>query len=159
MSGLVGAAQPVNIVRADDQRNLGFAFESRFVDFNETGSFVVQQLDFRSEFWPRRDCFLGSAGDGILAPTFVDEIDLISGAMSAFGFAGVARDQFGSPIAGATVKLFRTSDDVKQDTVVCDDNGAFTLRTSFYPDQHYIVVHKSGSPDVDGISVNTLIGS
>lgn len=82
------------------------------------------------------------------------------GAASRFGFVGVTRDQWGSPLKGCTVKLFRTSNDVKLDETVSDINtGAFLLNTAFYPDAHYIVTVKAGSPSVQGITVNTLIGS
>lgn len=82
------------------------------------------------------------------------------GASSRFGFVGVTRDQWGSPLRGCTVKLFRTSNDVKLDETVSDANtGAFLLNTAYYPDAHYIITVKAGSPSVQGITVNTLIGS
>jgi hypothetical protein len=80
------------------------------------------------------------------------------GARSNFGFIGTVRDANNSPVAGATVILFRTSDDAKIDKVTSGADGAYLLTTWYYPDAHYIVAFYDGTPDVQGVTVNTLIG-
>lgn len=81
------------------------------------------------------------------------------GGSSRFAFVGVTRDSVGAPAGNCSVKLFRTSDDALIDKTVSDLYGNFLLNTPFYPDQHYIVAHKTDSPPINGASVNTLIGS
>ena len=80
------------------------------------------------------------------------------GSNSRFGVQGVTRDVWNAPLGGVLVKLFRTSDDLKVDQIVSDPDGNYLVSTPYYPDAHYIVEYKVGSPDVFGTSVNTLIG-
>jgi hypothetical protein len=80
------------------------------------------------------------------------------GTNSRFGVQGVTRDEYGSPLGGVLVKLFRTSDDQKIDQIVSDSFGNYLVSTPYYPDAHYLVQYKTGTPDRFGSSVNTLIG-
>lgn len=158
MSGLIGAAQPIGAMNvANDNRAMEPQYESPFDDYGLYADVVVGQW-YGSAFWPRNDFAIGDAAQ-IEAATFNDLVDLCTGACSAYGFTGTARDRYGSAIPSAIVKLFLTADDTKIDTVTCDANGAFVLRSPYYPSTHYITVHLTGSPDVDGITANTLIGS
>lgn len=71
---------------------------------------------------------------------------------------GVTKDSAGVALAACTVQLFRTSDDSFRSGVVSDGAGNYTL----YPDvtgPFYLVAYKSGSPDVGGTTVNTLLGA
>jgi len=135
---------------------MDFIAERLFVDV-----YAIAVAPFRDAWWPRGGGFLGdSAVDfGLLEATWWGDIDQAAGASSRFGFTGVTRDALGSAVGTVTVKLFRTTDDALLDTQVSDPNGHFLLNTPYYPDYHYIVAHKSGSPDIDGVTVNTLIGS
>lgn len=83
----------------------------------------------------------------------------VAGAVSLFGMSGVTRDVYGSPLGGVTVKVFRTADDVLVSSIISDPSGNFTVTTPYYPDTHYLVTYKTGSPDVFGSSTNTLQGS
>ena len=83
--------------------------------------------------------------------------DTTRGCLGRFGVVGVTRDSYGSPLGGVTVKLYQTSSDLMVASVVSDPLGNYTVTTPFYPDQHYLVFYKSGSPDVFGTSVNTLV--
>jgi hypothetical protein len=85
--------------------------------------------------------------------------EITSGANGRYGFAGVTRDLYGSPLGGCVVKLFLTADDSKVDQVISDSLGNFLITTPFYPNTHYMVTYKAGIPDVTGATVNTLIGS
>lgn len=97
----------------------------------------------------------GTPGGGI----FWEPVEITRGANGRYLVTGVTRDQYGSPLAACTVRLFHTSDNVLQDTQTSDVNGNYTVSTPYYPDTHYIVAYKTGSPDVEGTTVNTLIGA
>jgi len=113
---------------------------------------------FANGWWPRGG-LMGNDGDILAAATW-GEFDQTAGAASRYGFTGITRDQYGSVLGSCVVKLFRTSDDKLIDTTTSNaTTGAFLLNTPYYPDTHYIYVHKTGSPDVDGVSPNTMIGS
>jgi hypothetical protein len=70
---------------------------------------------------------------------------------------GVSRDSVGAVLPSATVKAFRTVDDVKVDQAVSGLDGGFVLSVVNLW-EHYLVCYKAGSPDIFGTSVNTLVG-
>lgn len=160
MSGFVSATSGTQVIRADDARLLAPRWAPVGALFAEV---VVIHGTFATEWWPARATagFVGDGGAdvGILAGVRWGNYDIAAGAASRFGFVGVTRDQWGTAIGACTVYLFRTSDNVLQDTTTSDPDGNFLLNTAYYPDTHYIVAHKAGSPDVDGVTPNTLIGS
>lgn len=115
---------------------------------------------YRTTHWPRGDSILGDFGDvQPLQPLRWSDPEMESGSQTRMGVVGVTRDVYGSPLGGVTVRLFRTSDNVLVDTIVSDPSGNYLLGTPYYPDTHYVVAQKSGSPDVQGVTVNTLIGA
>jgi hypothetical protein len=81
------------------------------------------------------------------------------GSASRVGFVGTTRDQYGAPLGGCAVQLFRTSDDLFIMEQTSDANGNFLLQSWYTPDTHYIVAYKAGSTDVFGTTVNTLVGA
>lgn len=77
-----------------------------------------------------------------------------------FRIAGTTRDATGAALGTCVVDLFRTSDDVKLDSVTSDAEGLFEFRTAGQPpNAYYLVAYKAGSPDVAGTTVNTLVGT
>lgn len=120
---------------------------------------------FRTPWWPasQAGAFLG--GNGTSVAMLYDKLTRFGdfwsnhpgGCNGRLSFVGVTRDQFGSAADGVTVKLFRTSDDRLISQVVSDANGNFTITTPYYPDGHYLVIYKAGTPDIFGTTVNTLI--
>jgi hypothetical protein len=67
---------------------------------------------------------------------------------------GVSRDATGLALAGCTVHVFRTADDVLVASAVSDGSGNWTV----YPNQrgpYYFVEYLAGSPDVFGTTPNT----
>jgi hypothetical protein len=114
---------------------------------------------FASEYWPRTG--LSDNGNGTTVQLGVSWgfFDSAAGASSRYGFIGVTRDQYGTAVGSCAVKLYRTSDDALMDSTTSDPSGNFLLSTAYYPDTHYIVAHKTGSPDIDGVTPNTLIGA
>ena len=75
-----------------------------------------------------------------------------------YGFQGITRDAYGTPLANCIVKLFRTSTNEYIGNTLSDGNGWFQI-LSIYNDAHFLVAHKSGAPDVEGATVNTILGS
>jgi hypothetical protein len=72
--------------------------------------------------------------------------------------SGITRDTNSAVLPSATVILFRTADDLKMDKDISDPNsGAYALHTSD-TGTHYVAIFKNGSPNVSGISDNTLVG-
>jgi hypothetical protein len=96
----------------------------------------------------------GTCGDLINAVWF-DQPDVVTGHAFGFGFVGISRDQYGSPLGGVTMKLFHTVDNALVDVEVSDAAGNYTLITPFL-DAHYIVAHKTASL-VSGATLDNLI--
>ena len=118
---------------------------------------------FASPWWPGSG-FIGDRGADVAVidstMKWFEQPEITKGMNSRFGIAGTTRDQYGSAIVSCTVKLFRTSDDSLVSQIVSDaTTGAYLLSTQYYPDTHYVVAYKAGSPDIAGATVNTLIGS
>lgn len=117
----------------------------------------LRQKDEISPWWPGNCGQIGQMGvDVPIEAVWFEQPERPSGGSSRLGVLGVTRDQYGSPLGGVTVKLFRTLDDTKQDQIVSDPLGNFLL-TSPFSDDHYLVFYKTGAPDVTGSSVNTII--
>ena len=81
-----------------------------------------------------------------------------------FAITGVTRDQYGSPLANCTCKLYRTCDDSVvqnfngwgEQVVVSDAGGNFSFIVGNNAGPFYVVAYKAGSPDVAGTTINTL---
>lgn len=72
--------------------------------------------------------------------------------------SGVTRDANNSPLGGCTVKLLRTRDDVETDQTTSDGSGNYTFATPSPHESYYVAAYLAGSPDVAGVTVNTLAG-
>jgi hypothetical protein len=111
-------------------------------------------------WWPRSGNLMGG-WDGVaenqlmtVAPWW-GEPWTRSGCNGRLGFVGYTRDANGSILGGCTVRCFVTSTNELVSQVTSDANG-FYIATTPYSTAHYLVVHKTGSPDVAGASVDTL---
>lgn len=117
---------------------------------------------WKNAWWPRGQC-LDASGNEMLESLWYDRPEMSNGMNSRLGITGITYDKFGTPVGGVTCKLFRTTGDlykdVKIDETTSNSVGGYVLSTPFFPDQHYIVFYKAGSPDIYGSSPNTLIGS
>jgi hypothetical protein len=120
---------------------------------------------YADEFWPGLGG-LDASGNEWLIDNWDAGVDLFGGTNARYAFIGVTRDGYGTAIGGMTVKLFKTVGggnpdlkDVKIDETVSDVSGNFQVTTPYYPDTHYIVSYKAGTPDIQGITTNTLIGA
>jgi hypothetical protein len=120
---------------------------------------------YDNEYWPGGVGMDASGGEWQKA-VWWGRPEFSSGAVSRWAFTGVTRDGYGSALGGMTVKLFKTVGggspdlkDVKIDETTSDTSGNFTVYSSYYPDTHYIVTFKSGTPNIQGVTANTLIGA
>jgi hypothetical protein len=96
---------------------------------------------------------------GILdAPVWVMPPPLPGGANGRLGFNGFSRDASGGVIAGVTVKCMLTATDTKQSEAVSDADGLFVVSTA-EAGGHYLIFYKTGTPDIAGTTVNTLLGA
>jgi hypothetical protein len=153
MSQFIGAALPqMRLERNDD----------RLQSPSWVTVTIQRHLDrgYRSEWWPRGQSFIGDAVVDVGVQTVVawGEYDPVGGESSRVGFVGVTRDQYGTPLGGCVVQLFRTSDDLFIMETTSDSAGNFLLQSWYTPDTHYIVAYKAGAPDVFGTTLNTLVG-
>lgn len=103
--------------------------------------------------------FPGDAGDvGMQSGSWWGEMDVASGASARFGISGTTRDAYGVPLGSVVVKCYQASTDLLVGYTVSDAlAGTFLVTTPFYPDAHYLVFYKVGSPDVFATTQNTLI--
>jgi hypothetical protein len=147
----LGASQAVGRIEKSDERH---ASMNRL----EIGSLTHRDGSMRTEWWPRGNYLLGSQGTdyGLMDSVWWDQPEIVGGTTSRYGITGVTRDAYGSPVGGVTVKLFLTSDDTRVDQAVSDPVGTF-LVSSPYLTGHYLVAYKTGTPDVEGTTVNTLV--
>jgi len=118
---------------------------------------AIAPASFETEWWPRGPGMLGADG-ALLEAAWWGEFDPAAGSTTRFLFIGVTRDALGTPVPTVVVKVFLTATDALIESTTSDPSGNFTLGTHLYPNTHYIITHKTGSPDLDGISVNTLTG-
>lgn len=162
MSGFVAATSGVQRIGLEDLRlnRMDFRPSQGLGLFDECIG-AIAPGSFETAWWPKGGGFVGDGGIdvGLLEASWWGEYDPAAGAASRYGFVGITRDALGTPVAAVTVKLFSTSGDTLLDSTISGPDGAFLLNTPYYPDAHYMVAHKSGSPDIDGASVNTLIGT
>jgi hypothetical protein len=80
------------------------------------------------------------------------------GSASAKFIMGTCKDQASTPLGGAVVQGFKTSDDRFIGETATDDHGQYELRCGQTPtDQHYLVAYYDSGTDLAGTTVNTLI--
>jgi phage baseplate assembly protein gpV len=69
---------------------------------------------------------------------------------------GIAKDATGAPLEGATIRCHRVEDGALVATTISAADGTWTVRPSV-PGTFYIVAYKTGSPDVAGTTLQTLL--
>lgn len=135
----------------------GDLFGAKDWDRIPTDDFLMD-ANWGCEWWPSRSGFVADAAQIDSAAPWWGAPSNRSGCNGRLAFVGYTRNAYGSPLGGVTVRLFRTSSDELVAKVVSDANGYYTA-TSPYLDAHYMVVHKTATPDVAGASVDTIIPS
>lgn len=165
MTQLIGVFTSCDTVLRDDYPN-GLKYPREAIR-KEVKVLVPRYRDdcsvhsWQTPYWPGTGGLSTDAGGicgDLLNGFWYEQPDIVSGHAFRYAFVGVTRDQFGGPLGGVTMKLFRTVDDTLQDTQVSDASGGYILSTPFI-DAHYVVSQKAGPPPVAGATVNTLIPS
>lgn len=117
-----------------------------------------------SPWWPTCSGLMGGGLTGDVDTCMIRRAATHTDIWRSFGsngrlaFVGYTRDAYGSPVGGCTVRVFVTSTNELVSRVVSDTNGRYEA-TSPYFVAHYLVVHKTGAPDIAGASVDTLTPS
>ena len=159
MSDLLGGTGQSEIwIEKDDKRLLSAYWLFPYLISELTPIPDAPVGSHRNPHWPGGGGLNGDAGDvQPLYGVWYSMPDLTRGSVQRFGIVGVTRDVYGSPLGGVTCKFYRTSTDEMVFSVVSDPLGNFTATTPYYPDQHYLVFYKAGSPDIFATTQNTLI--
>ena len=102
-----------------------------------------------------RPAVFGIPGDRFLKPrTFRSSPFSTRGPATV---SGVTMDATGAPLAGCNVTLFCSNDDTPQSRAVSDGAGNYTL-TANVSGPYYVAAYKAGGPDVEGTTVDTIVG-
>ena len=105
------------------------------------------------------DGVAGIAGSGVMThngPNFNSQSQMFK---RNWVISGVTKDSSGTPLGSCTVDLFLTDGDVLYGTTTSDaSTGAYRFLVSGNSSDFYCVAYKAGSPDVAGVTVNTLYG-
>lgn len=161
MTDLLGGAGQSEIwIDQDDKRNLSIWYMRPYYSGVETDLTDVQGQvgDRTTGWWPGPSGLNGDAGDvNPIYGVWYCRPDLTRGTTQQFGIVGVTRDIYGSPLGGVTVTMYLTATDQVVARVVSDPLGNYTITTPYYPNTHYMVFYRAGSPDVFATSPNTLI--
>lgn len=163
MSQLIGGALPQNILAEPDVRHADEFYFGRD-DLVQPTPVLLRQWEedrefqgFTSPWWPRAGGLLGDSGDVNLftQPAWWGEAWHQGGASSRLAFVGYTRDYAGTPVGGCTVRCFVTSSNELVSVVTSDANGYYVATSPYYAN-HYLVCHKSGSPEIAGATISTL---
>lgn len=153
MSQFLGNALPVQIIAQNVDMLQVTMLQAEALEAPR----VPHDADYSSPWWPGAG-FCGEQGldVALMDSHYYEWPEKTSGTASRVGYQGVTRDVNNSPLGGVTVKLFRTATDEKvTPDIVSDVNtGEFIISTPYY-EPHYLVMRKTGSPDVGGVSVST----
>ena len=168
MTCLVGNSMPVTILRGADKGHadpydttwatvLPFPIATPCLRFGAADGGTI--ANYATPWWPGTRGFLADTGldDMMLTSVGWGWEWTLSGCNGRLGFKGITRDQYGSPLGGCTVRLFRTSTDELVAKVTSDPSTGAFIATTPYADGHYMTVHKAGTPDIAGASVDTII--
>lgn len=100
------------------------------------------------------------AGQDMALQDFFNPPVIQDGCQSLKFILGTCKDSAGAAVANAIVQSFRTSDDSFLYEVTGAEDGTYRVPTPHpSPTTHYLVAYKSGSPDIAGTTVNTLVST
>ena len=141
--------------RADDIRNWDefFDHDAELLDIPVDDCWSLD--GYRGGWWPGGGG-LDATGGEWCAAIWSDRPNYTRGSSGRLGFTGTIRTAYGTAVAGAVVKLYRTVDDSVQSQTTSGADGTYTLSTP-YSDAHYIVGYKDDVIDLAGATPTTLI--
>lgn len=162
MSALVGGALPNPLLfspHAIPHGTQDYAWIDPGNEFHTLPFWVNEDhVGFRTDFWPRVALALNAGGVADVLGSFAgDRVSWVaSGANGRLGFVGYSRDQYGGPLPGATVRLFRTSTSELLAQVTSDVNTGFYVVTTPYSGAHFITCHISTPIASGGATADNL---
>lgn len=106
--------------------------------------------------WPNRSVSRSSASVPFLP--LRPDTGIVEGASEWLSISGIARGSTGTVLSAATIMAFRTSDNVYISSTTSAADGAYSAPVDT-TGTHYLVAYKAGSPDIAGVTVNTLTGT
>jgi hypothetical protein len=78
--------------------------------------------------------------------------------LSFYIIGGITKSASGAALPGCAVKLYRTSDDVMVASTVSNASGQYSFSVTSPSTLFYCRAYKTGSPDLAGTTLNTLVG-
>lgn len=160
MSGFIGAALPQFSLEAKDTRMVRVDNRAR-ARARALSRHEPAPEGFYAGFWPGNRGFIGDSGADVsmLQGSGGRKTERVAaGVASRVGFPGVTRDQYGAPLANATVILHHTTTRQLVYESVSNSNGEFLAQSVYAGEAHYLVFHKAGAVNVFGATDNNLIG-
>lgn len=113
-------------------------------------------------WWPASQIFADSTlGEDVsmTGPVWTDKVDPTGNSGYPYRIRGFALDSVGAGVSNAEMQLFRTSDDAYlRSSFSVGSSGQYDIGTDDTTTAHYIVAYRTG-PDIEGTTVNTLVGS
>ena len=76
-----------------------------------------------------------------------------------FTISGVTKDSTGAILGNCEVDLFESVGDRFMEETSSDSSGNYYFKSPLRTKNYYVVAYKTGSPDVAGTTVNTLVGA
>jgi len=114
-----------------------------------------------SQLWWTRGMILGQNPEDapvMPPPLFNDRVNVTGNSGHPFRIRGVTKNSGGTPVSNVNCHLFRTSDRAYLESSVSKAGGEYDLGTDNTTTQHFVVAYRPG-PDIEGTTVNTLVGS
>ena len=139
-------------------------------EFRSFHNYTSDEFTFEKGMWPNRTSFVSDPE--VPCSLMLDRDSNAFGNASIysswyFGYGGSQTTKFimgqckrvdSTPIGGAVVQCFRTSDDMFVSETATDDNGRFECKCPNTPtDTHYLVAYYDSATDLAGTTVNTLV--
>lgn len=162
MSFVPGTSLSINILRQPDKSCAErddeiIAQPPTIIEFMSMDVCSFERGTWQTAWWPNSSNLMGWDGTDthlLMVPAAFSWPWITLGCNGRFSLAGTARDQYGTALPFAVLRLFLTSDGTMVSMVTADGNGAFII-TSPYNTAHFLTVHKDGT--VAGASVDTLL--
>lgn len=98
------------------------------------------------------------AGSGLSRAIHLRPLSYYRGTYARKKFAGRIINAVQTPVAGAIVLLFRTSDRLLVEESLSDANGYYELYSP-HNSAHFIMAYLTGSPNIQGTTINSLVGT
>jgi hypothetical protein len=89
---------------------------------------------------------------------WASDIRFTGGKQTGYVIAGLCVDSLSSPVAGASVELWRSVDEVFMQSQLSQSNGYYCFWVPDTVTPFYVVAWK-GAPQIAGITVRNLVGS